>query len=77
MIGRTERKNLELRLKLNERRANSENRFMNGSTIRAKKLFSEFVDVALGKLTEKLVDTPAPDGRTPKQLIQITKYTIP
>ncbi len=33
--------------------------------------------VALGKLTEKLADTPAPDGRTPKQLIQITKYTIP
>ena len=33
--------------------------------------------VALGKLTEKLADTPAPDGRTPKQLIQITKYAIP
>jgi integrase len=33
--------------------------------------------VALGKLTEKLADTPAPDGRTPKQLIQITKPERP
>jgi len=28
---------------------------------------------ALGKLTDDLTDTPTPDGRTPKQLIQITK----
>ncbi len=29
--------------------------------------------VALNNLTDKLVDTPTPDRRTPKQLIQITK----
>jgi len=28
---------------------------------------------ALGKLTERLAQTPSPDARTPKQLIQITK----
>jgi len=29
--------------------------------------------VALNNLTDKLVDTPTPDGRTPKQLVQITR----
>jgi hypothetical protein len=28
---------------------------------------------ALNSLTIKLADTPTPDGRTPKQLVQITK----
>jgi hypothetical protein len=28
---------------------------------------------ALDNLTDKLADTPTPDGRTPKQLVQITR----
>lgn len=38
-----------------------------------EKLAVEDGIAALNRLSKKLADIPAPDGRTPKQLVQITK----